>query len=70
MFSQTIQHRCSPRQHSTDVLPESASSADSITVSVQTPCDIACINISAHVKYPKHWQPHICLDMRKYYTHW
>ena len=33
-----------------DCLPESAFSADSLTVSVQPPCAIACINICAHVK--------------------
>ena len=41
----------------------------SLTVSVQPPCAIACINICAHVKNPKHWQPYHCLDERKYYTH-
>ena len=33
-------------------------SADSLTVSVQPPCAIACTNICAHVKSPKHWQPY------------
>ena len=28
-------------------------------------CGIARVNISAHVKNPKHWQPHQCLDTRK-----
>ena len=26
------------------------------------PCAIACINICAHVKNPKRWQPYLCLD--------
>ena len=40
-------------------LPELAFSAVSpLTVSVQPPCAIACINICAHVKNPKHWQPY------------
>ena len=50
--------------------PESTASADSLTTSVQTPCAIACINIRARVKNPKHWQPHHCLDTGKYCTHW
>ena len=50
-------------------LPESASSADSETVSVQPPCAIASINIYAHVKNPKHWQPYHCLDTQKCCTH-
>ena len=50
-------------------LPESAFSADSLTVSVQPPCAIACINICVHVKNPEHWQPHHCLDTRQYCTH-
>ena len=37
-------------------LPESASGADCLTVSVQPPCEIVCINICAHVKNVKHWQ--------------
>ena len=36
---------------------ESTSSADSLTVSAQPPCAIVCINICAHVKNPKRWQP-------------
>ena len=52
-----------------DFLPESASSGDSPPVSLQPTCVIACINICAHVKNPKHWQPYHCLDERKYYTH-
>ena len=51
-------------------LPESTSRADSLTVSVQPPCVSECINICAHVKTPKHWQPYHCLDTRKYCTHW
>ena len=39
-------------------LPESASSADSLTVSLQPPCAIACTNVCAHVKNPKHWEPY------------
>ena len=34
----------------------------------QPPCVLACINIYAHVKDPKHWQPYHCLDTRKYCT--
>ena len=44
-------------------------SADSLTVSVQPPCAMACINSCVHVKNPEHWQPHHCLDTLKYYTH-
>ena len=40
-----------------DFLPETTSSADSLTVSVQPPCAMTCINICAHVKNPQHWQP-------------
>ena len=50
-------------------LPESASSADSLMGSAQPPCAIACINICAHVKNLKHWQPYHCLDTQKYCTH-
>ena len=32
-------------------------------------CAISCINISAHVKNLKHWQPHHCLHTLKYCTH-
>ena len=45
-------------------LQESTSSTDS-WVSIQPLCAIACIkliNICAHVKNPKHWQPYQCLD--------
>ena len=53
-------------------LPEStpASSADSLMVSEQPLCAITCINICAHVKNHKHWQPYHCLDAWKYCTHW
>ena len=27
------------------------------------------VNICEHVKDPKHWQPYLCLDTRKYRTH-
>ena len=47
---------------------QSTSSADSLTVSVQPPCAVACISICAHVKNPKRWQPHHCLDTRKMST--
>ena len=50
-------------------LPEPASSADSLMVSAQPPCAIACINICAHVKNLKHWQPYHCLDTQNYCTH-
>ena len=46
--------------------PVSAFSADSLTVSAQPPCAIACINICADVNNPKHWQPYHCLDTRKH----
>ena len=49
--------------------PESTFSADSLTVSEQLLCAIACINICSRVKDPKHWQPYLCLDTRKYRTH-
>ena len=47
----------------------STSSADSLMVSVQSPCAIACLNMRVHVKTPKHWQPYHCLHTWKYYTH-
>ena len=50
-------------------LPASTSSADSLTVSIQPPCAIACINICEHTKNPKHWQPYHCLDTILH-THW
>ena len=43
-------------------LPESAFNADYLTVSVQPPCAIACINNCVHLKNPKHRQPYHCLD--------
>ena len=46
--------------------PESAFSADSLTMCAQPPCAIACINICADVNNPKHWQPYHCLDTRKH----
>ena len=33
-------------------------------------CAITCINICAHIKNPKPWQPYHCLDTQQYYTHW
>ena len=48
---------------------EFASSADSLTVSVQPPCAMACLNICAHVNDPKHWQQYYhCSETLKYYT--
>ena len=39
-------------------LPESTSSADRLSYGVRKVlCAIACINICADVKNPKHWQP-------------
>ena len=35
-------------------LPEPTFSADSLTVSVQSPCAIVCMNICVHSKDPKH----------------
>ena len=46
------------------VVPVSTPSADSLTVSTQPPGAIACINICAHIKAPKHRQPFHCLDTR------
>ena len=40
-----------------------------LRVSVQPSCAVAWINIYAHVKDHKHWQPFLCLDTRKYRTH-
>ena len=37
-------------------LPESTVSADSLTVSVQPPCVLACIDICVHVNDPKHYE--------------
>ena len=39
-------------------------------VSVQPSCAIACITICTHVKDPKHWQPYLCSNTRKYRTHY
>ena len=50
-------------------LPQPASSADSLMVSAQPLRAIACINICAHVKNLKHWQPYHCLDTQNYCTH-
>ena len=50
-------------------LPESTFSADSLTVSVQPPCAIACINIGTYVKDPKDWQPYLCLNTPGYRRH-
>ena len=50
-------------------LPKSTFSADSLTVSVQPSCAIACINGCVPIKEPKHWQPYFCLDKQKYQTH-
>ena len=33
------------------------------------PVATVCINICAHVKNPKHWQPYHCLDTQKYCTY-
>ena len=43
--------------------PQSASSADSLTVSVQPLCSTACINIGARVKNRIHSQLYRCLDI-------
>ena len=49
------------------LLPQSASSANSLTVLVQSPCDaITPINICTHVKKPQTLQPYLCLNMQKY----
>ena len=50
------------------LLPESTFSFQCLTLSVQPPCAIAGINICVHVKNPKHWQPYLCLNTRKYCT--
>ena len=50
-------------------VPESTFSADSLTVSAKPSCAVACINICAHVKDSKHWQPYLFLDTRKCRTH-
>ena len=47
---------------------QSTFGADSLMVSTQPLCPIACINISAHIKNPKHRQPYHCLDTWKYCT--
>ena len=53
-------------QDSKEFFSQSTSSADSyLTVSVQPVCEIACISICVHIKNPKHWQPHHCLDTQK-----
>ena len=45
-------------------------SANSLAVSVQLPCAIARINICAHVKKSKLWQPYHYLNTQKYCTRW
>ena len=52
----------SPVRQGLFLLAQSNSSADSLTVSVQPPCAIACNNICAHVKNLKQLQPYRCLD--------
>ena len=44
---------------SRDFSPRAAVNADSLRLPVQPLCAIACINICAYVKDPKHWQPAI-----------
>ena len=41
-----------------DFSPLSTFSANSLTVSAQPQCAIACINICVHVKNPRHCQPY------------
>ena len=50
---------------------QSASSAVSIMVSIQSPCANECTNICAHVNNPKRWEPYLyhCLDTRKHPTY-
>ena len=36
--------------------------------SIQPQCTFACSIICAHVEDPKHWQPYLCLETRKYCT--
>ena len=36
-------------------------------LSIQPPCEIACINICVHIKNPECWQPYLPLFV-KYYT--
>ena len=43
-------------------------SVQTLTVSVQLQCAIACISSCAHFKHPKLWQPYNCLDTQKYCT--
>ena len=38
--------------------------ADSLAVFIQPPRTTARMNIRAHVKHPRHWQPYHCLDTR------
>ena len=40
-----------------------------VTVSVQPKCAVACVNVCAHVKDPKHLQPYLRLVTQKYRTH-
>ena len=40
----------------------------SLTASIQPLCPIAYTNICAHIKNPKQWQPHHCLDMEILHT--
>ena len=42
--------------------PTSQLSVQTLTVSLQPPCAIACINICLHVKNPKRWQPYHCFE--------
>lgn len=43
-------------------LPEATSSAESLTVFMNTLRASTCISICVHAKNPKHWQPCECLD--------
>ena len=51
-----------------DFLSESAFSADSLKVSVQPPCAVACIKICVQVKNPKHRQPCCCRHTKILHT--
>ena len=50
-------------------MPGCASSAHSLTVSVQPQCTIACINTYAQVENPRHWQPYTIVWTHENTTH-
>ena len=59
---------CSSSRCGKGFFSQSASSKGSFTASVHPQCEIVCINICTHVKFPKYWQPYHCLDTNTAHT--